>query len=371
MNNISLLIKPASGLCNLRCRYCFYRDEMVHRDIADFGIMSEDTLRKILQNVLPKITSECRLMFQGGEPTLAGLDFFRNVIRIAEELNTNNCKLSYSIQTNGMLIDTDWCDFFRKHQFLVGLSLDGPKGIHDTYRLNRHGKGTYEHVMKALRLLQKHKVDVNILTVITEQTCRRFNEIDAFFRREGIEFVQYIPCLDPIGKTRGNNSWSLSIKQYEEYLKKSFDLWYNDIMHGQYRSHRYFDNLIIMLHGRMPEACTMAGRCGPQYVIEADGSVYPCDFYVLDEFRLGNLATDSLESINAKRTELRFIEQSAEHDPKCRECKWHSLCRGGCRRDRDYFAGGVRRNHYCSSYCAFFEYALPRLQNVYRITRGN
>jgi uncharacterized protein len=152
-------------------------------------------------------------------------------------------------------------------------------------------------------------------------------------------------------------------------LKDAFDLWHLNIVQGNYRSHRYFDNLLLILHGHPPESCAMAGHCCPQYVVEADGSVFPCDFYALDEYCLGNFVTDSLEKIDARRTEIQFVEQSIEPHPECLVCKWYSLCRGGCRRDRDTFQAELSRNYFCPSYRVFFEYAWPRLERVYWATK--
>ncbi|MCL2445426.1 MAG: SPASM domain-containing protein [Oscillospiraceae bacterium] len=356
MDNLFLLLKPAGGSCNLRCRYCFYRGH------GTLEIMTPNTLHAVLSKALAHATQHCTIAFQGGEPTLAGLDFFRQAVNIARQNNPNNCTLTFLLQTNGVFIDQSWCDFLRNEEFLVGISLDGPRALHNANR------SKFDQTVHALRLLQANNVAVNILAVLTKQSCHRYAEIDAFFRKLNVDFVQYIPCLEPYGKPRGKQPWALAPKDYEAYLKTAFDIWYDDILRGNYRSHRYFDNLLGLLHGRPPEACGMAGQCGLQTVVEADGSVYPCDFYVHEDYCLGNLREDDMRDIDQRRAQLRFIEQSAQQHPDCTACSWHPLCRGGCRRDRDVFAAQLGKNVYCEAMQGFFAYAWPRLLHTKHLT---
>lgn len=365
------MLKPASGLCNLRCKYCFYADETSKRDVENYGIMSIETLENILKKTLADTTSFCTIAFQGGEPTLAGLDFFKTAVAMAKKWNVNRCHIQFALQTNGTLLDEGWCRFFAENRFLVGVSLDGTKELHDQNRVDAQGNGTYKQVVHAIHLLEAHGVDFNILTVLTGSVCRSFRKVYQHYDRNGWEYQQYIPCVDPLGEERGLHPWSLTPQRYEQYLKTAFDCWYADAMAGKKKYHRYFDNLLLMLNGQPPEACGMSGRCGMQYVVEADGSVYPCDFYMLDGYRLGNLNEVSFDQLDEKRRELGFVEQSIVPDPDCLSCRWKHLCRGGCRRDRDYFEQGLGKNYYCTAYQAFFEYAYPRLQQLYTfLTHG-
>ena len=362
-----IMLKPASGLCNLRCKYCFYADETQKREIADYGMMSYATLSSIIIKTLAETSKQATIAFQGGEPMLAGIDFFKRVIQLVEQNNINHCKVGYALQTNGTLLNDEWCQFFAKNNFLIGVSLDGTREIHDRNRIDHQGKGTYNKVMQGIQLLKKHKVEFNILTVLTSEVCRHFNQIYKFYDKQEFFFQQYIPCLDPLGEERGQYPWSLTPRLFEQYLKTSFDCWYRDAMSGHKKYHRYFDNLLIMLNRQPPEACGMGGNCGIQYVVEADGSVYPCDFYMLDDKKLGNLNFDDFSSLDQKRTELQFIEQSEVTAKECFECKWWALCRGGCRRDRDFFQDGLQKNYYCTAYKNFFEYSFDRLVQVYQI----
>jgi uncharacterized protein len=248
----------------------------------------------------------------------------------------------------------------------VGVSLDGPKAIHDANRIDAAGRGTYHRVMHAVQLLKSHRADFNILTVVTAESCKNIHGIHGFFDRNGLCYQQYIPCLDPLDEVRGQHPWSLTPPLFERYLKQSFDCWYQAAVRGRKTYHGYFDNLLRIMSGQFPEACGMLGRCGQQYVVEADGSVFPCDFYTLDQWKLGNLVTDDFASIDRKREETGFIRQSMVMEKSCLSCRWSALCHGGCRRDRDYFEDGMGKNYYCSAYTHFFEYAVPRLGEILR-----
>lgn len=362
---LHIMLKPASGLCNMRCKYCFYADETSKREVENYGIMSTDTLRNLLEKALQYATESCTLAFQGGEPTLAGLDFFKTAVAMARELNVNQCRIQFALQTNGTLIDDHWCRFLADNHFLVGVSLDGTKDLHNLNRVDKQGNGTYKRVINTIRLLDKYRVDFNILTVLTSGVCRSFRKVYQHYDRNGWKYQQFIPCLDPLDEKRGMYPWSLTPERYAQYLKTAFDCWYADAMAGRKKYHRYFDNLLLMMDGQPPEACGMSGRCGMQYVVEADGSVYPCDFYMLDSYRLGNLNEESFAQLDQRRKALGFIEESSVPDPECLSCQWKYLCRGGCRRDRDYFEQGLGKNYYCQAYQDFFAYAYPYLQQLY------
>lgn len=366
MRSVNLLIKPASGMCNMRCRYCFYADETSKRATANYGIMTPQTISAVLEHALEAATADCTIGFQGGEPTLAGLDFFRFAVASAKEKNKNHVRLHFALQTNGLAINDAWAAFFAENHFLIGVSLDGTKEIHDRNRIDAAGNGTFGRVVHAIEILERHGVDYNILTVVTKNTVRSYRAIHSFFQKKGFRYQQFIPCLDPLEEERGKENWSLTPELYGKFLKQSFDLWYAEAMAGNKQYHRYFDNLLCMLNGQPPEACGMAGICGMQYVVEADGSTYPCDFYMLDTYRIGNLAVDTIAQVDAKRKEIGFVEQSLPAADACKKCRWFTLCRGGCRRDRDYFENGIGLNYYCSAYQDFFEYAYPRLVQLYR-----
>ena len=246
----------------------------------------------------------CSFLFQGGEPTLAGLDFYRSFLQLEKKYSKPGVAIQNSIQTNGYLIDDAWAAFLHDNRFLTGLSLDGPAQIHDFNRTDRAGKGTFNRTMRAARLLEKHGAPYNILSVVTGQNARSIEKTYRFFVRNGFRYLQFIPCLEPLGEERGQTGYHLSCNEYETFLLRIFDLWLADLKAGRYVSIRHIENWISVLMGQPPESCNMNGRCSIQFVVEGDGSVYPCDFYVLDEWKLGtvnqNSFTEMINSSNAR-----------------------------------------------------------------------
>ncbi|HJC57504.1 MAG TPA: anaerobic sulfatase maturase [Candidatus Eisenbergiella intestinipullorum] len=365
---ITLLIKPASGSCNLRCRYCFYADEMNLRSEPTRGFMSEETLEILVEKTLRQVSQTATFAFQGGEPTLAGLDFYRHLIDLEKKYNTKNAAVYNSIQTNGIVLDEEWAQFLHDNHFLVGLSLDGYEELHDENRKFPDGSGSFSRVMEAAGLLKRYQVDFNILTVVTAKSARRIRRIYRFFQEQGFAWQQYIPCIDPFEEDKGALSYSLTTDRYGKFLKDLFDDWYADWKAGRPVYNRTFENWIGILVGQRPEACSMNGICSEQWVVEADGTVYPCDFYVLDEWKLGNIREHSFEEMNQKREELQFVALSRHVPEECRSCRWFPLCRNGCRRDRLLLPDGRTPglNAYCSAYRDFFSYAYPRLEEMAR-----
>lgn len=364
MKVINVMVKPASGRCNLCCEYCFYADEMKSRSVSDCGMMPDDVYCALIDKVLGEKPDVLSFLFQGGEPALMGLEFYRRFAAQVKQRASSTVTVQYAIQTNGTLLNRAWCRFFAENQFLVGLSLDGDRECHDRFRRNRAGEGTFDQVIHAASLLEEAGVEYNILTVVTGHLAAHTQSVFAFLCRHGFRYQQYIPCIDPLKHIRGREPYSLSPGQYEHFLKTLFNLWYNELMRGRYWSVRYFDNLVWMLKGGEPAQCSMLGRCAVHYMVEADGSVYPCDFYGLDEYRLGNILEDSWAALDAGRERLRFVEDSLRKPEECMACRWLSLCRNGCRRDRLEVCGEMGKNYYCSAYQAFFPYALPRLLQV-------
>ena len=366
MAQLSFLIKPASALCNQRCRYCFYEDEAAHRAVKNRGMMSEETAGRLIRAACAEAGrgGELLFAFQGGEPTLAGLPFFRRFVELVNGSAAPGTRVSYSIQTNGSLLDAEWAAFLAENRFLVGLSLDGSREMHDLNRVDAEGKGTWGRTVKALRLLQKSGVEVNLLCVVTGQLARRPQQMYNSLKRLGVRYLQFIPCLDPIGNARGSAAYSLRAEEYGAFLCRLFDLWYEDWKRGEYVSVRLFDDYVHILCGEPVSACSASGRCGSYLVAESDGSLYPCDFYALDEWRLGDLRDGrSLKAIAECETARRFLAGSEERPNACRACRWFFLCRGGCRRDwceRD----GETVNGFCESFRRFFPHSIDRLREI-------
>ena len=361
MKTLSILIKPSSSLCNMRCKYCFYCDEAEHRSDYSMGMMSAETLELLVRRAMEESVEAVSFAFQGGEPTLCGLAFYQNFVRILAQYRRPEVKIFLSIQTNGLLIDGEWAEFFRKNHFLVGISLDGGQKLHDGNRIDPDGKGTYIKVKKAISLLEKNHVAYNILTVVTNQLARHIQSVYENYKKEGFRHLQFIPCIAGLDAVGEDMELSLTPKRYAAFLKTLFDLWYRDYRNGSYISIRHFDNWVLMLAGAEAETCAMSGKCSPYFVVEGDGSVYPCDFYVLDEWKLGNLAESSFTDLLESPLHQAFLEQSIPKPEQCRQCPFLYLCRGGCRRDRD-IGGTLGKNRFCSSYYDFFQEKIPAVQ---------
>jgi len=365
MKRLTMMIKPSSSNCNMHCRYCFYRSISEKRIHQSWGFMNFELLEKIVQKALNEAEYACTFAFQGGEPTLVGIDFYKKLVEYEKKYNQRNIEINNAIQTSGLVIDEEWARFLAQNDFLVGISLDGPKKIHDLYRVDNQGEGTFQRVIKAIYLLDQYHVKYNILTVVTAQVARHIHKIYNFFKNKNFTYLQFIPCLDPLDEELGGSRFSLTPKKYSYFLKTLFDLWYVDIMNSHAISIRYFDNLLQLLMGYPPEACGMVGHCTCQFIIEANGGVYPCDFYVLDKWYLGNIKEKSFTELLKSPVSFKFVETSKYIDPKCHNCPLFSICLGGCRRWREPFIDGKPRlNILCFAYQEFFRYTLDRFNNI-------
>ncbi len=362
MPPVSVMIKPSSGNCNLRCKYCFYYDTMSKRQQGSYGFMTEETLEQVIKKVLAHASGRCTIAYQGGEPTLRGVPFFEKSLEFQKKYNVNHVKIFNALQTNGYAIDDQWADFFKEHQFLVGVSLDGGPKIHDYYRKTPHGEGSFFKIMKNIELLKKKGVDFNILSVVNARTAPQIKHNYRFYQKNQLDYLQFIACLDPLGEEPGSREYSLTPELYGKFLIELFDLWYQDLLEGKQPYIRQFENYLGILLGNRPESCDMCGVCSRQYVVEADGSVYPCDFYVLDEYRLGNLNSDTMEEIDQAREQIGFISESEKRDESCLNCRYEPLCRSGCRRTR--MADKNHSQYFCKAYQMLFDHCLPQMIQI-------
>ena len=368
MPPISVLMKPASSLCNMSCDYCFYCDEAEKRSRRSYGLMSEQTLKNIIRKTIQQAEGAISYAYQGGEPTLRGLDFFKQAIRFQNQYNRKQIKVYNAFQTNGYGLTEEWCEFFQQNHFLVGISLDGTREIHNAYRHGQDGSNTYDRVLQSTKLLDQYGVEYNILTVVNQKVANDIREIYENYRTQGWKYQQYIACLDPLGEPHGERGYALTPEKYGEFLIELFDLWYMDWKKGQQPYIRQFDNYAGILAGYCPEACEQRGICGNHFVAEANGDVYPCDFYMLDDFWLGNFNQNRLAEIEEMRKKSGFIERSKQISEKCRECKYYKICRGGCQRNRYRKNDGEGyENIFCEGYQMFFHQCMDRLEQVSHI----
>ena len=359
MPPLHVLVKPASGGCGLSCSYCFYADEMSLRAAGNRGMMTPQVQETMIRRVMEEAEGECSFSYQGGEPTLAGLAFFQRAAELERRYAPPGLKIHHAIQTNGVGLDQRWLRFFAQEGYLVGVSLDGTRELHDQFRKDRQGAGTFDRVMETLEQMRREKVEFNILTVVTGETARRAERIYRFFRRQGFRYLQFIPCLDPL-EAGERQVYHLTPERYGTFLCRLFDLWYRDVLSGDFPSIRLFDNFLELMLGLPPSTCGVSGYCSLQMVVESDGSVYPCDFYALDETRLGSLLDQPFSKLMQTAAAQRFLIKGNGPAPVCQSCPYLTLCRGGCRRYRDESG----RSRFCAAYRQFFQSALPRLELI-------
>lgn len=354
--SITVMVKPVSGMCNMCCRYCFYADELSRRS-EPLSPMSIETLEKLVRRVMNAADRSVHFLFQGGEPTLAGLGFYQALIGYQKKYLHPGQTVTNAIQSNGLNIPDGMIAFFAEHGFLVGISLDGAASTHDRFRIDAAGNGTWARIAQTLKKLDAARVEYNILCVVNEEVAAQPAEVMAALR--GFRFLQFIPCLDPLDGIQ--DEFSLQPETYLSFLKYTFDEYAAAFRTSSPFSIRMFDNWIGLLRGFPAENCAMIGRCGASVMIESNGDIYPCDFYGLDEWKLGNICTDSLLGVLNSEKESRFIRESLPVPARCQTCRWYPLCRNGCKRERAPETGFFR---WCGVYQAFFEYAQGEMQRI-------
>ena len=328
--NITVLIKPSSNKCNLLCKYCFYNDVSKYRQIQFKGYMSEKTMNNLIEKAFSYANESINFAFQGGEPTLIGLTFFQNFVnKVNFENQKHHLKIDYSIQTNGILINDEWCKFLYKNNFLVGLSYDGKNIIQDKYRLFKNGEKTSTLIAKTLDLFNKYNIQYNLLCVISKDVAKNGKEIYYSLKNKSQGYIQFIPCLSPLDNQ--TSEYSLNNDDYYNFINDTFLCYYQDIKNKDYTSVRYFDNLIFVEQNIFAEQCGMSGKCSIQFVIEGDGSVYPCDFYCLDELCLGNINNQSFSDLENSNIAKEFIKPRII-DNGCSSCIAKRFCNNGCKR---------------------------------------
>jgi uncharacterized protein len=360
----SLLIKPASAVCNLDCEYCFYLDRAADPyEHLPARVMSEETLEQLVDGYLFYAFPEATLAFQGGEPTLAGLDFFRKLVELEQRRGRPGLSIGNSIQTNGILLDQDWCALFRDFSFLIGLSLDGPEDVHDRYRFNKAGHGTWSKVMQSLELLRKERIEFNILCVVNSVNVGRARDVYQFFRKHGVEHMQFIPLSEfhPDGSPM---PFTISADQYGRFLTEIFDLWWPERRRVRVR---FFDNLAEALAGQKPGTCTMHTSCDSYAVVEYNGDVYPCDFFVESGWKLGNIMLDSWPEIARRQRRHAFAAKKSEPHAECAVCEYRHICHGGCPKMRHARNGRFEDlDWFCGAYKTIFAKAIAPLEKEVR-----
>ena len=350
MNSYNIMIKPASSLCNMKCKYCFYDDVSNMRECPSSGIMTHETMEAIISNIKKGLKEGDRVsfLFQGGEPTLAGLSFFKEFVLSVSKWN--NIKVSYALQTNGILIDDDWCKFLKENNFLVGISFDILPEAHDFVRIDKKNEGTYKKVSDTIRLLKKHNVDFNVLCTLTNSIAKHPVKVWNQLIKTQIDYVQFTPCLGEL-EDNISNPYALTPERFSSFYIALFPLWFEEYKKGRYISVKFFDDIVNLMILGYPTSCGMDGICRPQMVIESDGSVYPCDFYCLDEYKIGNIKENSITQILFSDKIGEFINRYSEKPVLCKECEYRKFCNSNCIRMRNEMCCKVD-----GSFCGYREF---------------
>lgn len=376
-----VLVKPVGPRCNLNCAYCYYLDkERLYPGQRNWR-MSDETLALFVEQYIasqPDEVSEIEFAWQGGEPTLLGVDFFRRAVELQSRFALPGKRCRNSIQTNGVLLDDTWCAFLCEHDFLVGLSIDGPADLHDRYRRDCLGRATWRRVIRGLEYLQKHGVACNALTVVNRHNGSHPRRVYRSLKDVGFEFIQFIPLVEPTtaAACTGENpdhcvsERSVRPRQFGRFLVDVFDEWArNDVGRVFVQT---FDQALAARVGCEPTLCIFARQCGRALVLEHNGDVYSCDHFVTPSHRLGNIHDTSLRELATCPSQLQFGRDKEDTLPNvCRRCAWRSACNGECPKNRLLPAadGGSRLNYLCEGYKLFFAHVDPTMRAMAREVR--
>jgi uncharacterized protein len=373
-----VLAKPIGPACNIKCDYCFYLEKHALFDAHEDMRMSDDVLAAyIRQYVESQPTPVVEFVWHGGEPTLLGLDFFRKVVELQKPF-IGRKQITNSLQTNGMRLTDEWCEFFKEHNFFIGLSLDGPREIHDRYRKDHVGKPTFDEVMQGLRLLRKHGVEFNVLACVARETAHHPLEVYNFFKSEGVKFIQFTPIIErlPDAKTAEAGlwlatpakldgeepntlvtPWTVEPAKYGEFLVAIYEEWVKkDVGEIFVMNFEWALNAWI---GNESPVCIFARNCGRAVAMEHNGDVYACDHYVYPEYRLGNVLNENLREMVEGSVASGFGPHKEKSLPEyCRKCEVLEACWGGCPKHRfTKTPDGEPGLHYlCAGYKIYFKH---------------
>jgi uncharacterized protein len=373
---IHIVAKPIGPACNLNCEYCFYLEKQALFSPGEQYRMSDDVLSAFITNyITSQPTPIVEFVWQGGEPTLLGMDFFKRVIELQRPFAKQKT-IKNSLQTNGTLLTAEWCQFLKKNNFMVGISLDGPKEIHDRYRRDRKGIGSFDQVMRGLKLLQEHKVEYNVLACVARETAKSPLDVYRFFRAEGVEFIQFTPVVERLSDARtglpglrlagptalgrkdrqGNvTPWSVIPEEYGDFLIDIYEEWVrHDVGTAFVMNFEWVLNAWI---GNPSPVCIHARTCGRAVVIEHNGDVFACDHCVYPQYKLGNILSDTLPDMVAKSLRSGFGVSKETALPRwCKECEVLAACQGRCSKHRfeTTYNDEPGLQYLCAGYKKFF-----------------
>lgn len=362
-----LLIKPVGPRCNLRCEYCFYLEKEPMFD--SLATMNDEVLEATIKGALERGNQSFSFIWQGGEPLLAGIDFFRKAVALQKKYGAER-SVSNALQTNGTLITEEWADFFVENDFLVGVSLDGPEHIHDTYRYDVSGNSSWKTVFEKAKLCLEKNVSINILSCVTSTSVTAAIELYEFYKKEGFQYLQFIPVVerDEKGQT---TEFSVGAKAYGQFLRTLFDHWYADFKDGQPQmSIRLFDTLFFALMGQTAPECGMQKTCGSYLTVEHTGDMYPCDFFVEPVHGRGNVMTHPPHDVINSKLQRLFGGAKERVEDTCTSCQWQNLCHGGCLKDRRNNPQDGKMNYFCRAMKDFYPHVIPKLEELTKAWQG-
>lgn len=370
------MAKPSSSVCNLDCDYCFYLEkEQLYPNRNNSWKMSDETVEiYIRQYIEAQSSEEVTFAWQGGEPTLLGLAFFHRVVALQEKYAKGK-RIHNTIQTNGILLNQDWCLFLKKYNFLVGISIDGPKKMHDIYRTTRSGKATHDKVIKAISLLRHHQIEFNTLTVVSNKNALHGREIYTYLKSLGAVVQQYIPLIERADSFNNASSftafsshlkmtpWSVSALDFGLFLSDIFDEWVKADV-GQIFI-PIFENILAAWSGEFAPMCTLSKQCGSAFALESNGDLYCCDHYVYPEYKIGNIHQATIKKMNQSQMNLTFgMQKTVTLTDECKRCDYLKLCYGGCPKHRFSIGKNGKPEHpyLCESYKKFFKHSESKMK---------
>lgn len=354
-----IMCKPAGAQCNLACTYCYYLDKQKLYPKATRQVMSDELLETFTRSYLEsQTTREVLFTWHGGEATIRPLSFYKKAIALQKRY-ANGHIVDNCFQTNGTMLDDEWCEFFAQNHWLVGLSIDGPREYHDAYRRTRQDRGTFDRVMQSIRMLDKHGVEWNAMAVVNRLNADHPLEFYRFFKEIGCHYIQFTPIVE-----QDMPELSVTPEQWGDFCCAVFDEWYKCGDVGNYFV-QLFDATLANWVGEAPGVCTMGKHCGHSGVMEWNGDVYSCDHFVFPQYKLGNIHEKSLIEMMFSKQQHDFGQQKLGALPKqCRECKYLFACNGECPKNR--FAttadGESGLNYLCKGYYKFFEHVAPVME---------
>ena len=369
-----LLAKPRGAICNLDCKYCFYLSKEELYKGSSFRMTDEMLETYIRQLIESHNVPDVTVAWQGGEPTLMGLDFFRRSIVYEKEYAKPGMQIQNTIQTNGTLINDEWAAFFKENNFLVGLSIDGPREMHDYYRVDRQGEPTFDKVMRGLSFLQKHGVEWNALTTIHHANADHPVEVYRFLRDEcKAEFIQFIPIVERLTPDRNMvTERSTTAEQYGKFLVGVFEEWVKRDIAKVYV--QMFDVALANWHGEPSGLCVHSKTCGGALAIEHNGDLYSCDHFVTPQYKLGNIKERHMLELVSSDPQVKFGNDKFDTLPKyCRECEVRFACHGGCPKDRFITTpdGEPGLNYLCAGYKIFFNHINKPMRMMSQLLHQN